>query len=84
MINRMTTTVVIRTMLTILLSVDVRPTALVSLWHCVSVQFSDCVQRDAWEVMHSPPSIRPSVRLLPFYLRNRLTDDLEILRVTRS
>ena len=30
------------------------------------------------------PSVRPSVRLFPIYLRNRLTADLEHLHVSRS
>ena len=29
------------------------------------------------------PSVRPTVRLFPLYLRNRLTVDLELLRVSR-
>ena len=30
------------------------------------------------------PSVRVSVRLFPLYLRNRLTVDLELLRMSRS
>ena len=33
---------------------------------------------------NSIASVRPSVRLLTLYLRNRLTADLELLRVSRS
>ena len=38
----------------------------------------------AWEVMQSPPSVRPSVRLFPLYLRNLPTVDLERLHAGRS
>jgi len=38
----------------------------------------------AREVMRSPPSVCPSIRLLTLYLRNRLTVDLELLLVSRS
>ena len=38
----------------------------------------------AREVMQSPPSVCPSVRLFPLYLRNWLTIDLELLCVSRS
>ena len=36
------------------------------------------------QVMQSPPSVCPSVCLFSLYLRNRLTVDLELLRVSRS
>jgi len=38
----------------------------------------------AREVMKSPPSVCPSIRLFPIYLPNRLTVDLELLRVSSS
>ena len=34
--------------------------------------------------MQSPPSVHLSVRLFPFYLRNRLTVDIEVLHARRS